>query len=92
MLKEDVQEGMSVRVISERSVDRYIVTRKQGELIAKKLVTYHPKSDGTETKFELQQESDGSQRVIDLLPAFLDISARKSKKVFVIDEVDRSLH
>ncbi len=92
MLKEDVQEGMSVRVISERSVDRYIVTRRQGELIAKKLVTYHPKSDGTETKFELQQESDGSQRVIDLLPAFLDISARKSKKVFVIDEVDRSLH
>ena len=92
MLKEDVREGMSVRVVSDPSVERYIVTRKQGELIAKKLVTYHQKPDGTETKFELQQESDGSQRIIDLLPAFLEISARKSTKVFVIDEVDRSLH
>ncbi len=92
MLKEDVQEGMSVRVVSEPSVDRYIVTRKQGELIAKKLVTYHPVAGGTETKFELQQESDGSQRIIDLLPAFLEISASESKKVLVIDEVDRSLH
>jgi len=92
MLKEDVREGMSVRVVSDPSVERYIVTRKQGELIAKKLVTYHQKPDGTETKFELQQESDGSQRIIDLLPAFLEISARKSAKVFVIDEVDRSLH
>ena len=40
----------------------------------------------------MSQESDGSQRVIDLLPAFLMISAAKSRKVFVIDEVDRSLH
>ena len=92
MIKEDVQEGMTVRVVSEPSVNRYIITRKQGELIAKKLVSYHPKSDGTETKFELQQESDGSQRVIDLLPAFLEISAPQASKVFVIDEVDRSLH
>jgi len=55
-------------------------------------VTYHPNTDGTEIKFDIGQESDGSQRVIDLLPAFLTMSAAKSKKVFVIDEVDRSLH
>ena len=40
----------------------------------------------------MRQESDGSQRVIDLLPAFLELSAAQSKKVYVIDEVDRSLH
>ena len=38
------------------------------------------------------QESDGSRRVIDLLPAFLELSARTSSKVFIIDEIDRSLH
>ena len=92
MLKEDVQEGVTVRLISEPSVNRYIVTRRQGELIAKKLVTYHRKPDGTETKFELQHESDGTQRVIDLLPAFLEVSAPHANKVYVIDEVDRSLH
>lgn len=40
----------------------------------------------------MRQESDGSQRVIDILPAFLEMSATNSKKVYVIDEVDRSLH
>ena len=91
-LQEDVKEGMTVRLMTEPINERFIVTRKGGELIAKKLVTFHPKSDGTEAKFEIRQESDGSQRVIDLLPAFLELSAQTSKKVYVIDEVDRSLH
>ena len=91
MLQEEVKEGMTIRLMSDRN-ERFIFTRKNDELIAKKLVTYHPKTDGTEAKFEIRQESDGSQRVIDLLPAFLELAAPGSKKVFVIDEVDRSLH
>lgn len=90
-LQEDVKEGMTVRLLAEPN-ERFVISRKEGELIAKKLVAYHPKSDGTEAKFEIRQESDGSQRVIDLMPAFLEISAARSKKVYVIDEVDRSLH
>ena len=66
--------------------------RKQNQLIAKKLITYHPKADGNEVKFEINQESDGSQRVLDLLPAFVEQSTESSKNVLVIDEIDRSLH
>lgn len=91
-IKGDIKEGTAVRLLTEPINERVIVTRKNGDLIAKKLVTYHPRADGTETKFEIRQESDGSQRVIDLLPAFLELSALASKKVYVIDEVDRSLH
>jgi len=91
-LQEDVKEGMSVRLLSEPINERFIITRKGGELTAKKLITYHPQSNGAEVKFEMRQESDGSQRIIDLLPAFLEIAAAGSKKVYVIDEVDRSLH
>ena len=69
-----------------------MITRKDGELIAKRLVAFHPKSDGTEVRFEIHQESEGSQRVIDLLPAFLELSAQTLQKVYVIDEIDRSLH
>ena len=83
---------MAVRLLTEPINERFVVTRKGGELIAKKLVTYHPKADGTEAKFEIRQESDGSQRVIDLLPAFLELSAQVSKKVYVIDDLDRGLH
>lgn len=91
-LQEDVKEGMTVRLLTEPSHERFVVARKAGDLIAKKLVTYHPRADGTEVRFDLRQESDGSQRVIDLLPAFLELSVPTSKKVYVIDEVDRSLH
>jgi AAA15 family ATPase/GTPase len=88
-LREELAEDATVKLLAD---ERFVVTRKNGELISKKLVTYHLNSDGSETKFDVRQESDGSQRVIDLLPAFLELSATQSKKVYVIDEVDRSLH
>ena len=91
-LQEKVKEGMAVRLLMEPQTNRIVVTRKDGELIAKRPVTFHPKSDGTEARFEIYQESEGSQRVIDLLPAFLELSAQVSQKVYVIDEIDRSLH
>ncbi len=91
-LQEEVEEGMTVRLMEESINARFMITREDGELIAKKMVSFHPKSDGTEAKFEIYQESDGSQRVIDLLPAFLELSAQTSPKVYVVDEIDRSLH
>ena len=91
-LQEKVKEGMAIRLLMEPQTNRIVITRKDGELIAKRLVAFHPKSDGTEVRFEIHQESEGSQRVIDLLPAFLELSAQVSQKVYVIDEIDRSLH
>lgn len=86
-LREIVKEGNPVRL-----QDRFIITRINGELIGKKLNTYHPNEDGNEVKFEILDESDGTQRIIDLLPAFLELSNSKSKQVYIIDEIDRSLH
>lgn len=91
-IQEDIKDGMTMRLMTEPINERFVVTRKKGELVAKKLVAFHPKADGSEAKFEIRQESDGSQRVIDLLPAFLELSSKQSKKVYVIDELDRSLH
>ncbi len=91
-LQESIQEGMTARLFSEPLGERFVVTRKNGELIIKRLVTYHPMADGPEVRFDFRQESDGSQRVIELLPAFLELSSTMSNRVYVIDEVDRSLH
>ena len=91
-LREELAEDTTVRLLPEPGNERFVVTRKNGELISKKLVIYHLNADGSETKFDMRQESDGFQLVIDLLPAFLELSAVQSKKVYVIDGVDRSLH
>ncbi len=91
-IKEDVKDGETVRLILEPLNERFVITHQDGELTAKKLVAYHPRSDGSEVKFEIRQESDGSQRIIDLLPTFLELSEEASKKVYIVDEIDRSLH
>jgi AAA15 family ATPase/GTPase len=55
-------------------------------------VTFHRASNGKPIRFEISDESAGTQRLIDLLPAFHELLAGDSKKVFIIDELDRSLH
>jgi AAA15 family ATPase/GTPase len=54
-------------------------------------MTWHDRSDGTVTRFEFRQESDGSRRLVDLLSAFLDLALQDTDRVYVIDEIDLSL-
>jgi AAA15 family ATPase/GTPase len=92
-LKSVLQENETTSIIENQSSgDMLLITPKDGDLVAKKLVTFHSKADGEEVKFEVNQESDGSRRLLDLLPAFLEMSSDNSNKVYVIDELDRSLH
>jgi AAA15 family ATPase/GTPase len=89
-IKETVKEGQSAKLNFDD--DKIIITRQKGELEIRKLFTYHCDSDGNDIRFEMKQESDGSKRIIDLLPAFLDLLESNSSKVYIIDEIDRSLH
>ena len=91
-LQEDIKEGMFARVISPVSNKWLLIKREAGELVATKPVTFHKSNYGTNVKFDIDQESDGTQRLIHLLPALLEVSPSSSKQVYVIDEVDRSLH
>jgi hypothetical protein len=95
-IQEEVRDNATIRMVTGLSDNplsqRIAITRKDGDFIARKLVAYHEKEDGTKVKFDLRQESDGSQRIIDLLPAILELSSPETKKVYIIDEIDRSLH
>ncbi|MBN1905587.1 MAG: ATP-binding protein [Deltaproteobacteria bacterium] len=91
-LREEIPEGATVRLLVEPTRERITIVRKNGELEARKLVSFHNDSSGNEIRFDMKQESDGTQRVIDLIPAFLELAPSSNEKVFVIDEIDRSLH
>lgn len=91
-LQQEIKEGTSVKLRVEPFNERYVITRKDGNLTAKKLVSLHSTTDGSSIKFDIRQESDGSQRIIDLLPAFIEVTTDSEGKVYVIDEIDRSLH
>jgi len=88
--QEVAKKGVMIKLENNR--ESIILEGKNGEIVAKKLATYHTCIDGSEVKFDLDQESDGTRRAMDLLPAFIQLSENLSKKVFIVDEIDRSLH
>lgn len=91
-LQEALTESTALKLMNTATEDRVIVTKRDGKLSARRLVALHTKNDGTQIAFPMHLESDGSQRIIDLLPAFSDMSGGARAKVCVIDEIDRSLH
>jgi AAA15 family ATPase/GTPase len=55
------------------------------------LKTIHRKDDSNaDYIFEMFEESDGTSRLFDFIPMLIDMSANDA--VYVIDEIDRSLH
>ena len=104
--EQAVPEGISANIIgqlgaskSKKSVfmagadgQRYLfIKSKSGDVKMLKLRTLHQIADSNEkTEFEMSDESDGTQRLIDLIPAIISLLTRE--KVFIIDELDRSLH
>ncbi len=71
---------------------RFAMLREEnGELTLLKLKARHQLADTSEyIDFEIEHESDGTRRLMDLLPALLH--SKTSEKVYLIDEIDRSIH
>lgn len=84
MLDSSVREG------EMRSYGDIIITKEAGELYAYKYITEHALPSGKVEQFELDEESDGTKSFIHLLPILNNPAARPY--VYVIDELDRSLH
>lgn len=91
-LKDQI-ERLPIINIELPNGERYIIYNLPNESIrAAKIVSFHSDGKGREKKFDFVKESDGTRRVIDLLPAFIESSQKNYGRVFVIDELDRSLH
>ena len=89
---ENLQPGVVARI--EISVDKYFVQRDPDDgITVKKLVTTHHAVDADEDiHFGMGLESDGTRRLIDLYPMLMQLVTHSVPKVFVVDELDRSLH
>lgn len=69
----------------------YLINLIEGEIKAKKLMTVHKRIDETDIElFSLGDESDGTKRLFDYIPLILDLI--QGGKVFIVDEMERSLH
>lgn len=86
------RKGNSVILMRGPDRTRYMFAREDGVTKAYKLTTLRKDSAGKAVLFDLADESEGTERLIDLLPAFYELTASGTDKVFFIDELDRSLH
>lgn len=73
--------------------EQYLTVDAESKFAAYKLVTLHHRpNDDRPVPFDLRAESDGTRRLLALLPALFRLHSGQSDHVFVIDELDRSLH
>ena len=67
-----------------------VTVNLQGKIVeAFKIMTKHKTTDEP-TYFDISEESDGTQRLFDIIPLLIEMM--NSEKVFIVDELDRSLH
>lgn len=66
------------------------ITKEKEKYIVKKVVANHLNSEGHPIAFDLTEESDGTQRLLDFIPAFDAIL--QADTAVIIDEIDQSLH
>ena len=92
-IKEDLLSSKSenVRTVLSVSNTTYFISKLKDDLIVHKFMTRH-NVVGQETSelFDTKDESDGTNRIIDLIPLIIDLL--EGGNVFVIDEMERSLH
>lgn len=66
------------------------IVKENDEVLVKILHFKHENAQGSEAIFNLLEESDGTVRLLDFIPVFRALILEQ--KVFVIDEIERSLH
>lgn len=68
----------------------FFETDKEGQTKIYKQKTVHKNSQNEDVIFDMDEESDGSIRLLDFIPMLIDL--RFNSAVYLIDEIDRSMH
>lgn len=93
-LERFLKEGTSTRIYRSDRALPYLVTRRDGNVVYEKISAYHkaPQLAGGVAEFEIEHESAGTKRILEILPAFVELEDPDASKVYVIDEIDCRLH
>lgn len=67
-----------------------VAVDEDGKIRATKLMLKHQSAEAEEVAFDIEEESDGTRRLMDLIPVLPGVL--HARKVVIVDELDRSLH
>jgi len=90
--KFEEADDNSVAMIVNTRGKRYLLFKNEGDRLRLiQLNTQHRHEDGHLIDFTIEEESEGTQRLINLIPS-LFLLQEESEKVVFLDELDRRLH
>lgn len=90
-IKEGVEQSAEGIVsLRNESGNEILIFKENEEYFVKKIAIKHKGRAGKTAMFNLDEESDGTVRLLDFIPAFYSIV--HSEQVFIIDEIERSIH
>jgi len=90
-LKRRVEESdLKMVELESRSGEDILVVKEDRKFWVKTLKIHHKGKGERVVEFDLKEESDGTVRLLDFVPAFMEVIAEK--RVFLIDEIERSIH
>ncbi len=87
----DAEPGKTVILASpDENQYYYLEFKEDGSYEIFKQKAVHRMSGNEEAVFDMDEESDGTVRILDFIPMLIDLS--KNDAVYLIDELDRSMH
>jgi uncharacterized protein len=90
MTRSEIESHMKTAPFLINNATNSIIIEENGKLVVKKAISFHKNNQGKNTPFLISEESDGTQRLIDFIPAFYNLL--QFEFTYLIDEIDRSLH
>lgn len=89
LIKEVEDSPKKMIGLRSRRGDELIIVKENDTIWVKTLKVEHS-STKKSAFFDLDEESDGTIRLLDFVPAFKNVIS--SEKVYIVDEIERSIH
>jgi AAA15 family ATPase/GTPase len=90
-IKEDMANEKAHHSIFSTGRNAYLLSVENEDVIPYEFKTKHKTEENKEDElFELYDESEGTNRILDMIPLLIDLLS--GNNVFIVDEIERSLH
>jgi len=90
-LKQKIEDSPKKMIsLVNNNSEEIVIVKDNNNFYVKELQIEHSGKDNIKKMFDLNEESDGTVRLLDFTPAFQDLAS--NKRVYLIDEIERSIH
>lgn len=88
-LKNSPEKKIAI-MTNQKTTEEVVVVSEDGRILAKRLLFEHKGEKNKNIEFRFDEESDGTRRLLEYLPALNSVIERSP--TFIIDEIERSIH